>query len=127
MKSLARHLSNHALECALVLEDALMSNMTTAGECMVRGPTSAAPWQPLSFVRQIRLTNSLSYLPVRTEGAHGTAWHLVSDVSLAKALRDVGGRDAKLAMTLSDAVSTERSSCTEPERLMQESSPSSKN
>ena len=105
--ALARHLSTHALECALVLEDALMSNMTTVGEFMVRGPTTAASWQPLSFVRQIMLMNSFSYLPVQIKGADRLEWHFVSDVSLARALRDAPTRESMLAMPLSEAVATE--------------------
>lgn len=105
--ALARHLSTHALECALVLEDALMSNMTTVGEFMVRSPTTAATWQPLSFVRQIMLMNSFSYLPVQLKVAEGLEWHFVSDVSLARALRDATTRESRLAMPLSEAVATE--------------------
>jgi len=85
--ALARHLSSHSLECALVLEDALMANMTTAKDFMVRSPVTASPWQPLSFVRQIMLMNSFSYLPVQVPEDEGGAWHFISDVNLARALR----------------------------------------
>lgn len=102
--ALARHLSTHALECALVLEDALMSKMHTVDEFMVRAPTTAATWQPLSFIRQVMLMNSFSYLPVCFATADETKWHLVSDASLARALGDRATRETRLAMTLGDAM-----------------------
>ena len=102
--ALARHLAVHALEMALVLEDALMTDMGTAGEFMVRGPATAALWQPLSFVRQLMLANSFSYLPVQTDEAQGARWHLVSDVSLARALRNGETREAQLKTPLGEAV-----------------------
>lgn len=105
--ALARHLSTHALDCALVLEDALMSNMSTAGQFMVRNPATAAPWQPLSFVRQIMLANSFSYLPVQLNCTHFSGWHLVSDVSLARALRSTSERRSRLAMSLNEAIESE--------------------
>src|SRR5439155_14524227 len=77
----ARHLTLHAIELALVLEDALMMGMDQIGDYMVRNPVYAALWQPLSFVRQEMLVNSFSYLPVAIEERSGKDWRLVSDLS----------------------------------------------
>ncbi len=83
----ARHLTTHAIELALILEDAL--RMCEEGkyvsDYMIRDPVCAHLWQPVSFVRQRMLTNSFSYLPV--EDAAGQ-WCLVSDLQVAKYLQD---------------------------------------
>lgn len=105
--ALARRLAAHSVECALTFEDALEGKMKEIGEFMVRSPVEAASWHPLSFVRQAMLTGSYSYLPVRyPEGEAGT-WKLISDVSLARALRssDHQVRAHRLSMSLGDAVS----------------------
>jgi hypothetical protein len=96
----ARHLTGDAIQLALVLEDALMSNQKTAGEYMVREPVCASLWQPLSFVRQQMLANSFTYLPVRMP----RHWKLVSDYRIAQYLRG-GSRKTRLAVTLEDALS----------------------
>ena len=59
----ARHLANHAVQLALVLEDALMPSEPKVSDFMVRDAICAAHWQPISFVRQQMLANSFSYLP----------------------------------------------------------------
>jgi len=105
--ALARHVTNHAVEIALILEDALMPIESRVGEFMVRGPLTAAPWQPLSFVRQALLANSFSYLPVKLEDATDTPWRLVSDASIAKYLRAAGSgqdREQRLRTLLRDAI-----------------------
>jgi hypothetical protein len=82
----ARHLTTHAIELALILEDAL--RMCEEGkyvsDYMVREPVCAHLWQPVSFVRQRMLTNSFSYLPVQDVAGH---WCLVSDLQVAKYLQ----------------------------------------
>lgn len=80
----ARHLTTHATELAIILEDALMSTATTVGDYMVRGPVTADLWQPLSFIRQVMLSHSFSYLPVQDVSG---VWKLVSDRKLAEFLR----------------------------------------
>lgn len=105
--ALARHLTNHALEAALVLEDALMANAATIGDYMVRGAVIAHPWQPLSLVRQVMLANSFSYLPVRTAEVGGGQWQLISDVALARffrAAKNRSDREDRMALTMRDAV-----------------------
>lgn len=77
----------------------------TAGDFMVRSPTVALPWQPLSMIRQVMLSNSYSYLPVRLNPSED--WRLVSDVALARFLRCAKGSDERnfrMSMKLKDAV-----------------------
>jgi len=100
--ALARHLTNHALDLALILEDALMEGAHTVAEYMVRGPVTAQPWHPLSFVRQTMLANSFSYLPVFVEGK----WHMVADMAMARFLLSAVNKDdrtERLGMSLEDA------------------------
>lgn len=104
--AVARHLSANALEVALILEDALMSNSRTIGDFMVRDPRVALPWQPLSMIRQVMLSHSFSYLPVRTPDPSGQ-WRVVADFELARFFReasDASQRHARMAMPLRDAV-----------------------
>ena len=42
----ARHLTSHAIELSMVLEDALMNNLGTVAEFMVRDPLCCSLWQP---------------------------------------------------------------------------------
>lgn len=101
----ARHLTTHAIELALVLEDALMAEANRVGDYMVREPTCAYLWQPISFIRQIMLINSFSYLPVAIEGERGKQWRLISDYAIARYLRqDRDKRDTRLATSLHGAI-----------------------
>lgn len=104
--AVARHLSANAIEVALVLEDALMVNSRTVGDFMVRNPSVALPWQPLSMIRQVMLSHSFSYLPVRTQ-AQGGQWQVVADFELARFFREASGtseRHARMATSLGDGV-----------------------
>lgn len=97
----ARHLTTHAIELSIVLEDALMNSFDKVGEFMVRNPICAKTWHPLSFVRQIMLENSFSYLPVFIEGK----WKLVSDTQLASYLAcEQNERKRRLIQSLESAV-----------------------
>jgi hypothetical protein len=65
----ARHLTKHAIELGIILEDALSNHMDlVVMDFMVRNPVRnpvyAEPWQPVGFIRQQMLANSYSYLPV---------------------------------------------------------------
>ena len=74
----ARHLTEHAIRLALVLEEALRrmpDELATVADLMVRSPVIADVWQPMSFARQAMLTNSFSFLPVLI----GATWKLLSD------------------------------------------------
>lgn len=100
----ARHLTGHAVELCLLLEDGLLLNANVVTDFMVRDPVCAQLWQPLSLIRQQMLANSFSYLPVQEEdGTYG----LVADVGVARALTRTstnGERKRMLACSLSEAV-----------------------
>jgi CBS domain-containing protein len=103
----ARHLTKHAIELAIILED-LLSNYLhpVVTDFMVRNPICGEPWQPVAFLRQQMLANSFSYLPV-LQGEK--EWGVVSDAAIAKFLGpkyNGGNRTKRLAMTI-DAASTQ--------------------
>lgn len=109
----ARHLTTHAIELSLVLEDALRMSENVKKESdyqlsdyMVRDPVCAHLWQPVSLVRQQMLTNSFSYLPVQIKE---DKWRLVSDLEVAKYLQGQSGNERKkrLARPLGEAVKAE--------------------
>lgn len=110
----ARHLTTHAIELALILEDALwiVENIVkgdfqrmkaVVSDYMITNPICAYLWQPISIIRQIMLTNSFSYLPV--EVGHGK-WRLVSDLAVARYLQDCSNnqRKKRLATSLEEAM-----------------------
>ena len=100
----ARHLTNHAIELAIILEDALTAKVEAklVGDFMVREPVCALLWQPLSYVRQQMLVSSFSCLPLRR--ADGK-WCLISDVNAAKYLgRNYEERKRRLAQTVKAAI-----------------------
>lgn len=106
----ARHLTTHAIELAIILEDALTTKAmaTLVGDFMTRGPVCASLWQPLSFVRQQMLVGSFSYLPLQKDDN----WWLISDSALAHYLLSVPDpkpgeqdeRKLRLAQTVEDAI-----------------------
>ena len=106
----ARHLTSHATQLALVLEDALMetTGANKVGDYMVRNPVCASLWQPISFIRQQMLENSYSYLPFLNSSNSSRQWKLVSDYSIAQYLRSApkkNERKRRLARTLEEAIS----------------------
>lgn len=108
----ARHLADHAIQLALVLEDALVNGSDKLSEYMVRSPVVAELWQPLQFIRHRMLANSFSFLPVHTD----SGWHSVSDFEIARLLRG-GGRDesgAALRAPLRDVVEAGKLNLHEP-------------
>lgn len=101
----ARHLTSHAVQLSLILEDGLMNMLSShtykVSDFMVRDPITAAQWQPVSLVRQQMLVNSFTYLPILINDA----WRLLSDRSIARYLRsDESRRNERLAKTVADAV-----------------------
>jgi CBS domain-containing protein len=99
----ARHLTGHAIELSLLLEDAMRQSLDSAvaGDYMVRNPVCAELWQPISFIRQQMLANSFSFLPVK---GSDDIWCLVSDLQIARHLgSDPEGRKPRLARSLKDA------------------------
>jgi CBS domain-containing protein len=105
----ARHLTTHAIELALVLEDALriLEMAKHVSDYMVRDLVCAHLWQPVSLVRQQMLTNSFSYLPVQDKEGR---WCLVSDLEVAKYLQSQPNneRNRRLATTLEEAVEAKK-------------------
>jgi hypothetical protein len=83
----ARYATAHAVELALVLEDALMNSYDKISDFMVRNVICAEMWQPLSFIRQTMLASSFSCLPVKAAHDAKPLWELVSDKALAQYLR----------------------------------------
>jgi len=115
----ARHLTNHAIELAIILEDAL-SNIPglVVSDFMVRNPECAELWRPLSFIRQRMLANSYSFLPL-TKSSEGVPipskeWKIVSDASVARSLgpeRSGKNRRKQLSKTLQEAIDDDSSIC----------------
>lgn len=99
----ARHLTQHAIQMSITLEDALAQYipMNHVSNFMVRNLISAETWQPLSFIRQSMLANSFSYLPVKR--GNGGQWSLVSDLAIAGYLQSEYRR-RRLAQTLAEAI-----------------------
>lgn len=104
--AVARRLTTQAVELALILEDALMKGSTTVGDFMVREPTCAYPWQPISFIRQTMLVSSFSYLPVYLEGNQGQGWRLIADRAIAGYVNSSsqGTPKQRLVRTLDEAI-----------------------
>jgi CBS domain-containing protein len=109
----ARHLTTHAIELALILEDALrikennlrgLNKMeANVSDFMIRNPVFAQLWQPISIIRQTMLTNSFSYLPVSLGDGK---WQLVSDLAVASYLQRCSNtqRKKRLATSLEEAI-----------------------
>ncbi|MCB9433341.1 MAG: hypothetical protein H6668_15300 [Ardenticatenaceae bacterium] len=100
----ARHLTSHAVQLSLILEDALMFESNRVSDFMVRDPVQAFEWQPLSFVRQQMLVNSFSFLPMFLQ--EDSTWYLLSDYSLAQYLREPSKTERKkrLAITVGSSI-----------------------
>ena len=111
--AVARNLTSHSVQLSLMLEDALMSASESKKieDYMVRNPVCAYTWQPISFVRQMMLENSFSYIPVcmKEKGTENKAWHIITDYDIAKYLRPANSADNKeclrerLAKSIEDA------------------------
>lgn len=107
----ARHLTTHAVELSLILEDGLMTGTTRARDYMVPSPTTANPWEPVSFVRQKMLLNSYSFVPVAPSAVTGGSWKLLSDRAVVRYLRGRSGkslskkeRQRRLARSIEEAI-----------------------
>ena len=82
----ARHLTVHAVELALILEDALMDGSNKVSDFMVRNVLVAHEWQPISFIRQEMLVNSYSYIPLQRQENGRPKWYLISDYHVARCI-----------------------------------------
>jgi CBS-domain-containing membrane protein len=98
----ARHATDAAIALCITLEEALMKEQEykriTVGDFMVRSPISVEPWQPVAYARQLMLTHSFSYLPVKLNGR----WMLLPEVSVAKFLHRKKERRELLAARIAD-------------------------
>lgn len=93
----ARHLTTHAIELAIIVEDALSTYLKNVGNFMVRNPVCAELWQFVALVRQQMLANSYSHLPV-WDGQN--SWFFVSDSDIATFLGPSRtGEDRKRRLT----------------------------
>jgi hypothetical protein len=103
----ARALADHAVQLALILEDALMANADKVRDFMVRDVATAHTSQPLSAVRQMMLMRSFSFVPIHFPG--GGSWRVLSDRGIARYLRidDKGERRRRLAQTVEDALGSD--------------------
>lgn len=75
----ARHLSSRLIDLFLILEEAIMTEMTTAEDVMVRNPVIAESWHMVAQARREMLANSFSYLPI----FHGNRWRIIADADIA--------------------------------------------
>lgn len=102
----ARHLTTHAVEVCLILEDALQTRLTTVGDFMVRDPVVAERWQPVSHVRHKMLENSFTFIPLAPEPTNGR-WDLLADHHMARFLRvEWKERKKRLRMSVAEALET---------------------
>ncbi|MCU0783340.1 MAG: hypothetical protein MUF81_04680 [Verrucomicrobia bacterium] len=107
--SAARCATSHAVELALVLEDALMNDCEKISDFMGKNVVCAEMWQPLSFIRRTMLENSFSCLPVKHDGK--SRWELLTDRTLAKYLsigRANGQRKKLLLQPLAEAIKNDK-------------------
>lgn len=99
----ARHATSAAIELCIHLEEAVMkeggSCLDTVSDHMVREVVKVEAWHPVAHARQLMLTHSFSFLPVRLGGG----WKLISEMSLACFLQTK--RSDRLAMSIEDAAS----------------------
>lgn len=111
----ARHLTRHAVELEIILEDALSTyKELVVSDFMVQNPSYAELWQPVSFVRQQMLANSYSYMPILDKIGK---WHVLSDAAIAAFLgskRSGPERVKKLTSTLETAWDSLKSYYLEP-------------
>lgn len=82
----ARHATTAAIELCIGLEAAIMKDCELlrhqVKHYMVKSPISVEPWQPVAHARQLMLTHSFSFLPVKLG-----SWKLISENSLARYLQ----------------------------------------
>lgn len=113
--AVARNLTAHSVRLSLLLEDVLMvaSESEKIGDYMVPNPVCARDWQPVSFVRQMMLANSFSYIPVYTgkKCARETSWHIIADYHVAAYLRSADSdshRKKLLTQPIKDVVGSNK-------------------
>jgi len=103
--TIARHITKNAIRLALILEEALMNHAIFVREFMVRDPTCAYLWQPVSLARQQMLANGFTYLPIWDELPEPPNWKLLADYQIAKYLQiEPKQKKTCLAKTIKEAV-----------------------
>ncbi len=102
----ARILTDHAVNLAIILEDALMSQLSKVCQFMVRDVIEAKPWHPVSYARQQMLKHGFSYLPVWFKDEK--KWKLISEHSVAgyllRGTPSEQERRERLAARIEDAI-----------------------
>ena len=105
----ARHATSAAIELCIYLEEALMANngsdLNSAADYMVREVVVVEEWHLVAHARQMMLMHSFSFLPIRLNGH----WKLISEMSVARFLRQQADRANRLAMPIIDAERIESS------------------
>lgn len=112
--AVARNLTRHAVELALVLEDALMPTNRVVRDFMAGNPLCAAPWESLASVRRTMLANAFSFLPLSLDDK----WFFLSDYDLARFL-SCGDRKNTLACRLDAAVRDKHLHCMEARQCIE--------
>jgi hypothetical protein len=103
--TVARHITRNAIRLALILEEALMNNATHVREFMVRDPTCAHLWQPISLARQQMLANGFTYLPILDKLSDPPNWKLLADYQIARYLQSKPKqKNTLLSKTIKEAV-----------------------
>jgi hypothetical protein len=113
----ARHLTVHAVELALILEDVLrMQEKPIVSDYMVKNPVCAELWQPIAFIRQQMLAGSFSALPFRDK----TGWRLLSDHEVAEHVRKPNtDRSNQMTQTLLDSGLGHKARCIRAEETLE--------
>jgi hypothetical protein len=114
----ARHLTNHAVQVSLIIEDALMSDAKLISDFMIHDVVEAKTWQPVSFVRQQMLANSFSFMPLQQDGD----WQLLSDAALLRYLSTE--RKKRMAHSIQEAIkgglTLDPANCCSPDEKVEE-------
>lgn len=87
----ARHLSSRLIDLFLILEEAIMTELKTVGDVMVRNPVCAESWHMVAQVRREMLANSFSCLPL----LHGKEWLIITDAAVMHYLCKASSKKAK--------------------------------
>lgn len=105
----ARHLTTHAIDLSLRIEEVLIMASVCVRDFMVVHPVCCEFWQPLQFIRKTMVENSFSNLPVCGEENGKVVWWLLSDYSLARYLgrTDFNSRTQRLKESLGEAVKSD--------------------
>lgn len=101
----ARHAAAAGIELCIGLEEALMNTKEThmprklVKDYMVKSPIVVESWQPVAYARQLMLTHSFSFLPVKL----GT-WKLVSETAMARYIQFGGNAGSDWAKLLGTSI-----------------------